>query len=206
MREVNITEVLMKEKDDRFPDFSKRFPEVMEWKWNGIERWHFIMLDDDPARCFFKRGYSAQEEIELCFAEIYQCIAEKKFEKLLLLVTYYGVLPKEELKQKLNGSIYLPCRFDHISPTENYYLAFSDQLEKYYRMLTGATPAEALIFRRDINKKNRTTIQKAKEIMVDEHCSFYDLLSLKSFYAEGPFFLTPNYYGARLLHKSLSRQ
>jgi len=128
--------------------------------------------------------------------------------KLLLLVTYYQVFPKDVLIQKLNESFYLPNHFttDLLKENKNYRIAFSDQLEVLYRTLTGASPWEAIEFRRDINKKNQEAIRKAKQIKATQSLNLYALICHKSFYESGPFFLTPNYYGARLLYNNSHRQ
>ena len=199
---MNIEELLIEESDIRFDVFKKLFPEILDWKNNGIQKWHFVMIDNNPEKCIFKRGYSNNDPLEFCFDEIYHSIKEKSYERLLLLVTYYQILQKDVLIQKLNDSCYLPNHFtkDLLKENKNYRIAFSDQLEVLYRTLTGATPWEAIEFRRDINKKNQEAIRKAKQIRVTEASNMYELICQKSFYDSGPFFLSPNYYGARLLY------
>jgi hypothetical protein len=137
----------------------------------------------------------------MCFEETYQSLHEKTFQKLLLLVSYYQVLPKDVLIEKLNESFCIPNHFttDLLKEKMKYRIAFSDQLEVLYRTITGASPWEAIEFRRDINKKNQQAIQKAKQINATQDSSLYDLICQKSFYDSGPFFLTPNYHGAHLL-------
>lgn len=199
---MNIIEELFEETDIRFNVFKTLFPEILDWKSNGIQRWHFVIIDNDPEKCIFKRGYSNKDPVECCFDEIYHSLKEKSYERLLLLVTYYQVLPKDVLIQKLNESFYLPNYFtkDLLKENKNYRIAFSDQLEVLYRTLTGASPWEAIEFRRDINKKNQEAIRKAKQIKATQSLNLYALICQKSFYDSGPFFLTPNYYGARLLY------
>jgi hypothetical protein len=198
---MNIEELLIEEFDMRFDNFKALFPEILEWKRNGIKRWHFVILDHDPQKCIFKRGYSNTEPVEMCFEETYHSLYEKTFQKLLLLVSYYQVLPKDILIKKLNESFYIPNHFttDLLKEKMNYRIAFSDQLEVLYRTLTDASPWEAIEFRRDINKKNQQAIRKAKEIDATQDYTLYDLICQKSFYDSGPFFLTPNYHGAHLL-------
>lgn len=199
---MNIEELLIEESVIQFDVFKALFPEILDWKGNGIQKWHFVMIDNDPEKCIFKRGYSNNDPVEFCFDEIYQSLKEKSYEHLLLLVTYYRVLPKDALIKKLNDSFYLPNHFTEelLKENKNYCIAFSDQLEVLYRTLTGATPWEAIEFRRDINKKNQEAIRKAKQIRVTEASNMYELICQKSFYDSGPFFLSPNYYGARLLY------
>ncbi|MCF8342810.1 MAG: hypothetical protein K9I82_17670, partial [Chitinophagaceae bacterium] len=195
---MNIIEVLIEETDIRFGVFKTLFPEILDWKSNGIQRWHFVIIDNDPEKCILKRGYSNNDSLEFCFDEIYHSLKEKSYERLLLLVTYYQVFPKDVLIQKLNESFYLPNYFtkDLLKENKNYRIAFSDQLEVLYRTLTGASPWEAIEFRRDINKKNQEAIRKAKQIKATQSLNIYALICQKSFYDSGPFFLTPNYYGA----------
>ena len=199
---MNIEEVLIEESDIQFDVFKALFPEILDWKSNGIQRWHFVIIDNDPEKCIFKRGYSNNDSLEFCFDEIYHSLKEKSYERLLLLVTYYQVFTKDILIQKLNESFYLPNYFtkDLLKENKNYRIAFSDQLEVLYRTLTGASPWEAIEFRRDINKKNQEAIRKAKQIKATQSLNMYALICQKSFYDSGPFFLTPNYYGARLLY------
>ena len=97
---MNIEEVLIEETDIRFDVFKTLFPEILDWKSNGIQNWHFVMIDNDPEKCIFKRGYSNNDPVEFCFDEIYNSIKEKSYERFLLLVTYYQVLPKDLLIQK----------------------------------------------------------------------------------------------------------
>jgi hypothetical protein len=199
-----MNEFVMDESDVQFDHLSKLYPEVLEWKWNGISRWHFILIDGDPERCIYKKGYSGQESIDLCFQEIYQAIHEINFTKILLLVTYYGVLEKNELIKKLNKSCELPFWFQEKGLHKNAYIAFGEQLEALYRSVTGASPWEAVEFRRDINKKNRTVIDKARHIKVSDDLNFYELICTKSFHEAGPFFLSANLYGARILFQAIS--
>ena len=198
---MTIEEVLIEESDIKFDTYKALFPEILEWKTNGIQRWHFVILDHDPKKCIFKRGYCNTDPIDMCFEEIYHSLHEKTFQKLLLLVSYYQVLPKDVLIKKLNESFCLPNHFtnDLLKEKMNYRIAFSDQLEVLYRTITGAYPWEAIEFRRDINKKNQQAIRKAKEIDATQDSTLYDLICQKSFYDSGPFFLTPNYNGAHLL-------
>ncbi len=198
---MNIEEVLIEESDIRFDVFKTLFPEILDWKSNGIQRWHFVMIDNDPEKCIFKRGYSNNDSLEFCFDEIYHSLKENSYERLLLLVSYYQVLPKDLLIQKLNQSFCLPNHFtkDLFKENKNYRIAFSDQLEVLYRTLTGASPWEAIEFRRDINKKNQKAIRKAKQIKASQSLNLYELICQKSFYDSGPFFVTPNYHGAHLL-------
>jgi hypothetical protein len=202
---MNIEELLIEESDMRFDNFKALFPEILEWKRNGIQRWHFVILDQDPQKCIFKRGYSNNEPVDMCFDETYLSLHEKTFQKLLLLVSYYPVLPKDVLIKKLNESFCLPNHFtnDLLKEKMNYSIAFSDQLEVLYRTLTDASPWEAIEFRRDINKKNQQAIRKAKKINATQDSTLYDLICQKSFYDSGPFFLTPNYYGAHLLFSNI---
>jgi len=196
-----INEVLIEESNIKFDIFKALFPELLEWKRNGIQRWHFVILDHDPQKCIFKRGYSHTDPVDMYFEETYHSLNEKTFQKLLLLVSYYQVLPKDVLIEKLNESFYIPNHFttDLLKEKMKYRIAFSDQLEVLYRTITGASPWEAIEFRRDINKKNQQAIQKAKQINATQDSSLYDLICQKSFYDSGPFFLTPNYHGAHLL-------
>jgi hypothetical protein len=198
---MTIEEVLIEESDNRFETYETLFPEILEWKTNGIQRWHFVILNHDPKNCIFKIGYSNTEPVEMCFEKTYHSLHEKTFQKLLLLVSYYQVLPKDFLIKKLNESFSLPNHFtnDLLKEKKNYRIAFSDQLEVLYRTITGASPWEAIEFRRDINKKNQQAIRKAKQIDATQDSSLYDLICQKSFYDSGPFFLTPNYHGAHLL-------
>jgi hypothetical protein len=198
---MTIEEVLIEESDIKFDTYKALFPEILEWKTNGILRWHFVILDHDPQKCIFKRGYSNIEPVEMCFEETYHSLHEKTFQKLLLLVSYYQVLPKDVLIQKLSESFSLPNHFttDLLKLKGNYRIAFNDQLEVLYRTLTDTSPWEAIEFRRDINKKNQQAIRKAKQINATQDSTLYDLICQKSFYDSGPFFLTPNYHGAHLL-------
>ena len=200
---MNIEEILIDESDKRFAIFKEIYPEILECKWNGIIRWHLIIIDIDPTKCIFKRGYSSDEPIDLCFAEIYNSILKKEYHKILLLVTYYNHIPKKALIEKLNKTFYLPNHFssDFFNGKDNYYIAFNEQLEVLYRTLTGVSPWEAIEFRRDINKKNQKALQKAKEIKVSEQFNLYELICTKSFYDAGPFFLAANFFGATLLIK-----
>ena len=202
---MNIEELLIEESDIRFDVFKTLFPEILDWKNNGIQKWHFVMIDNNPEKCIFKRGYSNNDAVEFCFDEIYNSIKEKSYERFLLLVTYYQVLPKDVLIQKLNETFCLPNHFtnDLLKENKNYRIAFSDQLEVLYRTLTRASPWEAIEFRRDINKKNQQAIRKAKQIKATQASNMFELICQKSFYDSGPFFLTPNYYGARLLHNKI---
>ena len=199
---MNIEELLIEESDIRFDEFKKLFPEMLDWKRNGIQRWHFVMIDNEPEKCILKRGYSNNDPVEFCFDEIYHSLKEESYEHFLLLVTYYQVLPKNVLIQKLNEPFYLPNYFttDLLKQNKNYIIAFGDQLEVLYRTLTGVSPWEAIEFRRDINKKNQEAIRKAKQIKATQSLNLYELICQKSFYDSGPFFLSPNYYGARLLY------
>jgi hypothetical protein len=198
---MTIEEVLIEESDIKFDTYNALFPEIVDWKRNGIQLWHFVILDGDPRKCIFKRGYSNNEPVEMYFDETYLSLHEKTFQKLLLLVSYYQVLPKVVLIEKLNESFSLPNHFttDLLKEKMNCRIAFSDQLEVLYRTLTGASPWEAIEFRRDINKKNQQAIRKAKQINATQDSTLYDLICQKSFYDSGPFFLTPNYHGAHLL-------
>ena len=198
---MTIEEVLIEESDIKFDTYNALFPEIVDWKRNGIQLWHFVILDGDPRKCIFKRGYSNNEPVEMYFDETYLSLHEKTFQKLLLLVSYYQVLPKVVLIEKLNESFSLPNHFttDLLKLKGNYRIAFSDQLEVLYRTLTDASPWEAIEFRRDINKKNQQAIRKAKQINATQDSTLYDLICQKSFYDSGPFFLTPNYHGAHLL-------
>ena len=198
---MTIEEVLIEESNIKFDIFKALFPEILEWKTNGIQRWHFVILDRDPKKCIFKRGYSNTDPVDMCFEETYHSLHEKTFQKLLLLVSYYQVLAKDVLIEKLNESFSLPNFFttDLLKEKMKYRIAFSDQLEVLYRTLTGASPWEAIEFRRDINKKNQQAIRKAKQINAAQDSSLYDLICQKSFYDSGPLFLTPNYHGAHLL-------
>jgi hypothetical protein len=198
---MNIEELLIEESDNRFDSYKAFFPEILEWKTNGIQQWHFVILDDDPQKCIFKCGYSNTDPVDMCFDETYHSLHEKTFQKLLLLVSYYQVLPKVVLIEKLNESFSLPNHFttNLLKLKTNYRIAFNDQLEVLYRTLTGASPWEAIEFRRDINKKNQQAIRKAKEIKATQSLNLYELICQKSFYDCGPFFLTPNYHGTHLL-------
>lgn len=202
---MNIEEVLIEESDIRFDVFKTLFPEILYWKSNGIQNWHLVIIDNDPEKCIFKRGYSSNDPVEFCFDEIYHSLKEKSYEHLLLLVSYYQVLPKEVLIQKLNESFCLPFHFtkDLLKENKNYTIAFGDQLEVLYRSLTDASPWEAIEFRRDINKKNQEAIRKTKQIKATQSLNLYEFICQKSFYDSGPFFLTPNYYGARLLYNNI---
>jgi hypothetical protein len=198
---MTIEEVLIEESDIKFDTYNALFPEIVDWKRNGIQLWHFVILDGDPRKCIFKRGYSNTDPIDMCFEETYHSLDEKTFQKLLLLVSYYQVLPKDILIKKLNESLCLPNHFttDLLKEKMKYRIAFSDQLEVLYRTITGASPWEAIEFRRDINKKNQQAIRKAKQINATQDSTLYDFICQKSFYDSGPFFLTPNYHGAHLL-------
>jgi hypothetical protein len=204
MMRLNINEYVTDESDILFHQLSKLYPEVLEWKWNGISRWHFVLIDGDPERCIYKKGYSGQEPIDLCFQEIYETIHDINFKKILLLVTYYGVVEKNELIKKLNKPCELPICFQEKTLNENACIAFGEQLEAFYRSITGASPWEAVEFRRDINKKNRTVIEKARQIKVSDDLNFYDLICTRSFHEAGPFFLSANLYGARILFQANS--
>jgi hypothetical protein len=204
MKALKFDEWLIGESDFHFRHLSKLYPDILEWKYNGISRWHFVLVDGDPERCIYKKGYSEQEPIHLCFQEIYEAIHEINFEKILLLVTYYGVLDKKELIEKLNRPCRLPIWFREMVFNDNIYIAFGEQLEAFYRSVTGASPWEAVEFRRDINKKNRSVIEKARQIKVSDNLNFYELICTKSFHEAGPFFLSANLYGARILFQAIS--
>lgn len=198
-----MNELIIEANDPRFKTFAELYPEIEQWKYNGIVYFHFIYLNGDPSQCIIKRGYSNFEKAHQDFERIYIDLEDKSYHKLLLLSTYYGVIPSEKLLHTLNREQFLPCRFDDKTlDKENICIAFNDQVEVLYRTLTGVSPWEAIEFRRDLNKKNQSTIRKSREIKVNDQYNLYDWLCLKSFNEGIPMFLTANFYGAKLLYRN----
>ncbi len=203
---MKITEIIISEDDKHFKTFYKIQPKISEWIENGVNRWHFIYINNDPHQCIHMAGFT--ENIapkELNFKHVFNAIKRKNYSDLLLLLTYYGHMNNSLLIDKINQP---KIPIDNLTnllfnETSNGYLAYAYQLEQVYSTLTGATANEAIHFRRDWNKKKHTTMEIAKTIEYDKKRSFFEYMRENCFYDEGPFFLNANFGQAKLLYQSL---
>ena len=48
---MKINEILITESDKQFKVFNTLQPKISTWIENGVDRWHFIYLNDDPKLC-----------------------------------------------------------------------------------------------------------------------------------------------------------
>ena len=55
---MKINEILITESDKEFKVFNTLQPKISSWIENGVDRWHFIYLNDDPRLCIHMAGFS----------------------------------------------------------------------------------------------------------------------------------------------------
>jgi hypothetical protein len=203
---MKINEILITESDKQFKVFNTLQPKISSWIENGVDRWHFIYLNDDPRLCIHMAGFSNNYAPKvLNFSAALNAIKRKHYADLLLLVTYYGHMDNETLVNKINTpkipiDALTNLLFNEIS---NGYLAYAHQLEQIYSTLTGASAQESNRFRKLWNKKNQETISSANQIPYDRHKTFAQYINENAFYTEGPFFLNANFRQAKLLYESI---
>jgi hypothetical protein len=88
---MKINEIIISEEEKEFREFQRLQPHITDWKSNGIKRWHFIYLNNDPRQCIHIAGFSANlEPRDLVFKSIFNALKRKHYSDLLLLVTFYG--------------------------------------------------------------------------------------------------------------------
>lgn len=204
---MNIKEIIVAEDHKLFYDFNRIYPQISVWKSNGITRWHFVYLNDDPNKCIHMAGFSANmEPKELGFALVFNALKRKHYADLLLLATYYGHMDNQQLVDKINQQKKPIDSLTQLlfNESSNGYLAYAHQLEQIYSTITGATSNEAVQFRRDWNKKKDVLISQSKNIVYTKNTSLHGFITENSFFDEGPFFLSANFRQAKLLHESMS--
>jgi hypothetical protein len=203
---MKISEIIISEDDKQFKTFHKIQPKISDCIENGVNRWHFIYINDDPRQCVHMAGFSENlAPKELNFKHAFNAIKRKHYSDLLLLLTYYGHMDNSLLVEKINQP---KIPIDHLTAllfneTSNGYLAYGYQLEQVYSTLTGATAHESIQFRRDWNKKKHSAIDLVKSIAYNKELSLFDYIRENCFYEEGPFFLNANFQQAKLLYESL---
>jgi hypothetical protein len=203
---MKINEILITESDKQFKVFNTLQPKISSWIENGVDRWHFIYLNDDPRLCIHMAGFSNNyAPKELNFSTALNGIRRKHYSDLLLLVTYYGHMDNESLVTKINNP---KIPIDELTKllfneTSNGYLAYAHQLEQIYSTLTGATSQESNRFRKLWNKKNQEVISSSNQIPYGRNKTLNQYINENAFYSEGPFFLNANFRQAKLLYESI---
>lgn len=203
---MKINEIIISEEEKEFREFQQLQPHITDWKSNGIERWHFIYLNNDPRQCIHIAGFSANfEPRELLFKSTFNALKRKHYSDLLLLVTFYGHMNNQLLVEKINQPKIPVDDLTELlfNESSNGYLAYAHQLEQIYTTMTGATSNEANQFRRDWNKKKESVITQSKGIAYKKNISIHDYITENSFFSEGPFFLSANFRQAKLLYESI---
>jgi len=98
----------------------------------------------------------------------------------------------------LNRAIDFDKKFNHTSYNEFFkntfgYIVYHHQLEHFYCMITGADKEEAVLFRKNWNKKKNR--EDAKKLLINHSFSLYDLLIERCF-DNNQFVYTPNFSAA----------
>lgn len=203
---MKINEIIVSETDKQFKIFNRLQPKISSWTESGIDRWHFIYLNDDPNQCIHMAGFTTNFiPKELNFQFVYESIKRKHYSDLLLLVTYYGHMQNELLIDKINQPKYPVDELTALlfNETSNGYLAYAHQLEQIYTTISGVSANEANQFRKEWNKKSQTTLSKADTMSYDRNKTFAEYIAENSFFSEGPFFLNANFRQAKLLYESV---
>jgi hypothetical protein len=205
---MKINEILISETDREFKFFNKLQPKISTWIENGVNKLHFIYLNNDPSLCIHAAGFSSNYvPIELNFSSILNRLKRKHYADLLLLVTYYGHVDNEPLIKRINNPKTPKDELTRLlfNETSNGYLAYAHQLEHIYSALTGATALESSKFRKQWNKKNHKVISTANQILFEQDKSFTEYINASAFYSEGPFFLNANFRYAKILYDVMSK-
>ena len=98
----------------------------------------------------------------------------------------------------LNRAIDFDKKFNHTSYNEFFkntfgYIVYHYQLEHLYCMITGSNTDEAILFRKNWNKKKNR--EDAKRLLINNSFSLYDLLFERCF-DNNQFLYTPNFSAA----------
>ena len=203
---MKINEIIVSEGDKQFKIFNRLQPKISNWMENGVDRWHFIYLNDDPNLCIHMAGFSNNyAPKELNFQHVFDAIKRRHYADLLLLVTYYGHMQNELLVDKINQP---KVPIDELTAllfneTSNGYLAYAHQLEQIYSTLTGATSNEANQFRKEWISKPQSPLNSANTILHDRSKILSHYIKENAFFSEGPFFLNANFRQAKLLYESV---
>jgi hypothetical protein len=130
------------------------------------------------------------------------CLTELQnptFDDYLYYATLYPLLLPERCKTARTD---LPPALERIIQIGKGHIIFYHQLEILYSCLTGCSAHEAKAFRRDWNMKKRTVRESARQIMVTEECSLYELL-LQLTTNANQFVYQGNFQGAWHLYNEL---
>ena len=203
-QKMKIKEFIVSTTDKQFKILERLQPRISSWKENGIDRWHFIYLNNDPNLCIHMAGFTNNcSPNELNFQHVFDAIKRRHYADLLLLVTYYGHIQSELLVDKINQP---KVPVDELTTllfnqTSNGYLAYAHQLEQIYSTLTGVTSNEASQFRKEWNRKTQSTLNSADTILYDDKKTLSQYIRDNAFFSDGPFFLNAKFHEAKLLYE-----
>lgn len=167
--------------------------------------YHFIVYIDgeNPSPIIWIQGSKKLLEYEKrvpTFKESLLQLTQFDFDTILFLTTLYGAYGKMDplyLMKSSNKLSSIPNVDDFLKNSFGYLL-YSHQFEQLVCMLTGMSYNEAILFRKDWNKKKVSVRLATKEILVTDKIMLHQLISERTV-EENQFVFNANFRGAYVL-------
>ena len=134
-------------------------------------------IKDKPVLFHFNLSNNAEVLTKNEFNIHLQNLNQKSFSELLYLVTYYGFFKEDESNLSLfkdNNSTGAVASF---LESTNGKLLYHYQVEQLYSSITNSTVEESISFRKAINLKRPSAIEKAKTMLLPSGESLFDVLT-----------------------------